>query len=70
MSFSYNPFKHLDIVDDGNTYTLVVYCSGCGSERNRIQRTDTVERAFEIMALHLRDSHDYTPEQLKGWSVY
>ena len=66
MSFSYNPYRHIEILtgDDGRTYLL---CSSCGAEI--ALTSDYVSVAFWIMMDHVRDSHKRGPEDFEGWGV-
>lgn len=81
MSFDYNPFKHIELVDDPpvegysttmDSDTYAIYCHGCGSSKDRIPKDAPASRAFEVMDRHVRRSHNYTPEILdeRGWSAY
>jgi hypothetical protein len=79
MSFSYNPLKHIAIVDDPptpgydtdlNPDTYVIYCHGCGNSRNRLPKDAPLTAAFDIMREHVRKSHARTAEDFADWSVY
>lgn len=79
MSFSYNPLKHVDIVDDPptpaysttqNPDTYSIYCHGCGSSRNRILKTAPIELVFKIIEQHVAHSHKRTADDFADWSVY
>jgi hypothetical protein len=78
MSFSYNPLRHVDIVDappipnysetqDSNTYA--VHCHGCGSSRIRVSKFAPTAEAFERIKEHVRTSHNRTEKDFVNWSV-
>jgi archaellum component FlaG (FlaF/FlaG flagellin family) len=77
MSFSYNPLKHVEIVDDPpnemysetqdpNTYAI--YCHGCGNSQMRVSKLAPIAEVFERIKEHVRISH--TSKHFDGWSVY
>jgi hypothetical protein len=79
VSFDYNPFKHVEIVDDPptadysttqNPDTFAIYCHGCGSAKNRVPKTAPIEVAFKIIANHLRHSHAMQEDEVADWSVF
>jgi hypothetical protein len=85
MSFSYNPLKHVEIVDDpphegysNSTFapyvdiadTYAIYCHGCGNSKYRIRKDAPISQAFEIVALHIEQSHPDKKQWMETWSTY
>lgn len=66
MSFSYNPFRHIEIITDTEGVNSLL-CDGCGAEITLA--SDYVSDAFWMMMDHLRDRHNSTPDDFAGWSV-
>lgn len=74
MSFSYNPYEHVEVVHDpvapDDPAPLSIYCNSCGGHAGRVSSETTLEIVFSIMATHVRRSHRRTPEDFKTWSRY
>lgn len=69
MSFSYNPFKHLDVIEVG-VNQWQASCSGCGARVGTIfDRNAPIGIFADAMDRHLRSSHEVTPEHVASWSV-
>lgn len=69
MSFSHNPYKHIEFVEkeDGK---WVWYCHGCGEECHvglPIEMASTLLASFKR---HLWSSHKRKPDDFDGWSKY
>jgi hypothetical protein len=68
MSFDYNPYKHIDIVqdDDGE---WGIYCSSCGMEKYMFDENATIADLISVQGLHLLNSHKRSPESFASWST-
>lgn len=72
MSFNYNPYKHIEVIDTGDK--IVLYCHGCGAEISEWQGNDFgltthVLALFLAMAQHVKLSHKRTQADFTGWSI-
>jgi len=67
MSFSYNPFQHIDVLHrpHGSYY---LYCHGCGKEWGDWTSIVTAKFLFTKMHDHLVSSHRQTPDDFEEWS--
>lgn len=68
MSFDYNPFKHIELVQDEHSPQLWYwYCHGCGAEGelHSMHLNDLYENYRE----HLIRGHARFPESFEGWSI-
>lgn len=73
MSFSYDPYRHIEIVFDpeiGPSPTMVIHCHGCGGDAGRIHSNDPINLAFALMAKHVERRHKRTRDDFKEWSAY
>lgn len=84
MSFDYNPFKHIEIVEQP-TGGYSWHCHGCGADShvNRAHRpagtirtgtlygkhTPLIE-VFDSFRSHIRISHGRTEDDFSDWSIY
>ena len=69
MSFSYNPFKHYDIIET-NVRDYKWYCHSCGahSENSYTEHTQ-LNIIIEDYFRHIKVSHDIESEDVEHWSV-
>lgn len=80
MSFSYNPFKHVELIQcDADPGLWFWSCHGCGADSYRERKNAglrvPLDRTGELVAdfdRHIRTSHRLTPELLErlGWSKW
>lgn len=57
MSFDYNPYKHIEIIQEADRYYL--YCHGCGGRPLSVslRRSLSLPTLFYTMGDHVRTSH-------------
>ena len=72
MSWDFNPFKHIEVVDDNG---IRVHCHSCGGTRPRpsepglLPHTPIIE-LFMIACEHVLKSHGRTEADFETWSIY
>jgi len=74
MSFSYNPYQHIELLQsDVFKHLWYWHCDSCGADSNRskyigelpLSQAEDLRKDFFD---HLRNSHGRTPEDFAGWS--
>lgn len=80
MSFDYNPFKHVELIQcDDEPNLWFWHCHSCGADSYRESRSDglrvPLNRTGDLITdfhRHIRRSHEFTPELLeaRGWSKW
>jgi hypothetical protein len=71
MSFSYNPYAHVEIVIEGGE--VKPYCHGCGKSEGwplDLDLGSSIDLVFALVGEHIRKSHQRTPEDFAAFSVY
>jgi hypothetical protein len=71
MSFNNDPFHVLELVKDRETGLYQWHCESCGAgwrspARDPLTPVSVFEKEFQE---HVRNGHNYTPEDTKDWSV-
>jgi hypothetical protein len=69
MSFSENPYKHMDIMVDG--VNVAIHCSSCGSERigdGVLSLNSTIGQARRTFDNHVLVGHRRTRDDFAGWA--
>lgn len=73
MSFDYNPFRHIEVVEHEPDH-FSWYCHGCGADSHRKGTTystvTSIGTVFSAFKAHIRNSHGRTEEEMKDWSIY
>lgn len=66
MSFSYNPYKHIEIVEDGKELWSA-YCHGCGAVlKGHDSGLTTLSVFIANVEAHLKSSHG---EGINWWTT-
>lgn len=78
MSFDYDPFRHVELIqDDDDPHLWYWHCHSCGGDGNDPRRTHPqleplcrADRLVMSFFEHVRSSHERTPKELRaaGWS--
>lgn len=69
MSFTTNPYTHIEIIEDPDTFMLQWKCNGCGGEsKTRFPVTTSVLMIIKDFHAHVKNSHKLTPADVKKWS--
>lgn len=68
MSFSHNPYRHMDVVV-GEHGEVSLRCDSCGGELEDAALTlsASINTARVIMNRHVRQSHRCVPSDFEGW---
>lgn len=66
MSFTYNPYKHIELIK--GEYHWKWYCHSCGGE-SEVEYMSLQNILFSFRQ-HLKESHGRDPEDFEGWSKY
>ncbi len=69
MSFDYNPYKHIELVEEKGYWSW--HCHGCGgdSEYDWDPDHDYLQPIIDDYRKHLLNSHKRTPEDFENWST-
>lgn len=68
MSFSYNPFEHIEVMQDDNDPNLwSAYCHSCGAQLKMHSDETSLKVFIDNTRAHLKSSHDRQPDNFKGW---
>ena len=67
MSFDYNPWQHIEIIEDDKE-KIILHCHGCGGDKEL--KTDSISDAFTQARIHIETSHGRSKEDFEGWSIY
>ena len=77
MSFSYNPLKHIELIETDDGKGCFLYCHGCGwggERRGVVYSFDdegfSISTPFQDMKNHVKNSHDRTAKDFETWSKY
>jgi hypothetical protein len=70
MSFDYNPFKHIELVETEEGKKVVLHCHSCGWNSSPIPWGRSISEAFAIAKKHIESSHRRTEADFIGWSNY
>jgi len=66
MSFMYNPYLHIEVIETNKTYQLL--CCSCGGVIP-LDSTMLLPELFNRQARHIRYSHKLEPDDFKGWGI-
>lgn len=68
MSFSYNPYKHIDLIQH-ESGGWGILCDSCGGVSYLFTLNSTIKEIFAMQSSHILNSHKRTPEDFVNWST-
>lgn len=70
MSFDYNPFRRIQLVEKDGKWCQ--YCPGCGDVLREAEFTSDTPIADMLLKNqeHVREMHRRDPEDFRGWGVF
>jgi hypothetical protein len=68
MSFTWNPYRHMDVVVDQDG-TVSLRCDGCGAElvNPNLSLSVPIRVARDLMNEHIQRGHQRTRADFEGW---
>lgn len=69
MSFSFNPFRYIALIqnDPDDPEAWSIHCEGCGMiSRITFGPNDEIQSVVQLAHDHIRHSHKRSPEDFKG----
>lgn len=69
MSFDFDPYRHIEIVQPDDATGWTIYCHSCGMVSNDTKEIDAPIAVFiRAMAQHVNNSHARTKKDFETWS--
>lgn len=70
MSFSYNPYRHIEVVESEDKDMWRGYCHGCGKLLHLRSLETPLSQFVQDVQEHVHISHVRTPEDFEDWSKF